>query len=59
MLDYIIEEIVLANTVKLQLLVLMRIYSVIDVSKVVRYRELVKKQRVKKPKLVEIDKEKE
>jgi len=59
MLDYIIEEIVLANTVKLQLLVLMRIYSVIDVSKVVRYRELVKKQRVKKPKLVEIDKEEE
>ena len=51
---YIIEEIVSTNIVKLNM---MRIYLVVNVSWVVRYRELVKEQRVEKPKLVEVDSE--
>ena len=51
---YIIEEIVSTNIVKLNI---MRIYLVVNVSWVVRYRELVKEQRVEKPKLVEVDSE--
>ena len=56
---YIIEEIVSQNTVKLKLLASIRIYLVVNVSKVVRYREPVKEQRVKEPKLVEVDREEE
>ena len=43
MRPYIIEKIVLRNTVKLKLLTSVRIYPVVNVSRVVRYRELVKK----------------
>ena len=39
---YEIEEVVLKNVVKLKLLVSMKIHLVINVSRVVRYRELVK-----------------
>ena len=53
--SYIIEEVVLKNTVKLKLLALMRIHLVVNVSRVVRYKELVKRQRVEEPKLVEVD----
>jgi len=35
----------------------MRIHPVVNISRVVRYRELIKRQRVEEPKLVEIDKE--
>ena len=56
---YIIEEIVSQNTVKLKLLASIRIYLIVNVSKVVRYREPVKEQRVKEPKLVEVDREEE
>jgi len=52
---YIVEEVMLKNVVKLKLLVSMRIYPVINVSRIVRYREPVKRQRVKEPKLVEVD----
>ena len=52
---YVIEKIVLKNTVKLKLLVSMRIHPVMNVSRIVRYRELVKKQRVEELKLVEVD----
>jgi len=51
---YIIEEIVSTNIVKLNI---MRIYPVVNVSWVVKYRELVKEQRVEKPKLVKVDSE--
>ena len=51
---YIIEEIVSTNIVKLNM---MRIYLVVNVSWVVRNRELVKEQRVEKPKPVEVDSE--
>jgi len=49
---YIIEEIVSTNVVKLNTI---RIHLVVNVSWVVRYRELVKEQRVEKPKLVKVD----
>ena len=51
-----IENIVLENVVKLKLLAFMRIHLVVNISRVVRYKELVKEQRVKELKLVEIDK---
>ena len=40
---YIIKEVVLANVVKLRLKVFMRIYLVISVTKIIKYRELAKK----------------
>ena len=52
---YLVEEVVSRNTVKLKLLASMRIHPVVDISRVVRYRESVKRQRVKEPKLVEVD----
>ena len=33
----------------------MKIYPVVNVSRIVRYRKLVKKQRVEEPKPVEVD----
>ena len=53
---YIIKEVISisTNTVKLNT---MRIYPVVNVSWVVKYRELVKEQRVEKPKLVKVDSE--
>ena len=53
---YKIEEVVSKNMVKLKLPALMRIHLVVNVSRVVRYKELVKRQRVERPKLVEIEK---
>ena len=52
---YVIEEVISKNTVKLRLLVSMRIHPVVNVSKVVGYKELVKEQRVEEPKLVEVE----
>ena len=40
---------------KLKLLVFMRIYLVVNISRVVRYRKLVKRQKVEEPKPVEVD----
>ena len=40
---------------KLKLLVSMRIYPVVNVSRVVRYREPVRGQRMEEPKPVEVD----
>ena len=54
---HIIEKIISTNIVKLRLLVLMRIYPTVNISRMVRYRKLVKKQKVEKLKLVEVDKE--
>ena len=39
--SYIIDEVVFINVVKLRLLTLIRIYIIVNVSWVVRYRELV------------------
>jgi len=52
---YVIEEVVSKNAVKLKLLVFMRIHLVVNVSRVVRYRELGKRQKMEKPKPVEVD----
>lgn len=40
---------------KLEILVSIRIHLILDVSRVVRYKELVKMQKVEEPKLIKID----
>ena len=57
--SYIIEKIMFKNAVKLKLPVSMGIYPVINISRIVRYKELVKKQRVEELKLVKVDRIKE
>ena len=52
---YVIEEVVSKNAVKLRLLTSMRIHLVVNVSRVVKYREPEKKQKVEKPKPVKVD----
>ena len=52
---YVVDEVVSKNVVKLKLPVSMRIHPVVNISRVVRYREQVKGQRVEEPKLVEVD----
>jgi len=52
---YKIEEVVSRNAVKLKLLALMRIYLVVNISRIERYRELVRGQRVEELKPVEVD----
>ena len=43
------------DVVKLKLLAFMRIHPVVNVNRVVIYRELMKEQKVKKPKLVKVN----
>ena len=52
---YEIEKVVLKNVVKLKLPALMRIHLVVNFSRIKRYRELVRGQRVKELKPVEVD----
>jgi len=52
---YAIEEVVSSNVVKLQLPSLMRIHPVVNVSRIVRYREQVKGQKKEEGKPVEIE----
>ena len=52
---YEIEEVVSKNTMKLKLPASMRIHSVVNISRVVRYKELVRGQKVEKPKPVEVE----
>ena len=52
---YIVEEVVSKNMVKLKQLASMRIHQVINISRIVRYRELIKKQKVEKPKSIEVN----
>jgi len=40
---YVVKEMVSKNTVKLKLLTSIRVYPVVNVSRVVRYRELMKR----------------
>ena len=54
---YTIEEVVLTNVVKLRLPALMRIHPVVKVSRVVRYKRLIKRQKVEELKPIEIDRE--
>ena len=53
---YIVKEVVLKNTMKLKLLAFMKIHLVMNISIVMRYRELVKEQKMEEPKLVEVEK---
>ena len=59
--SYMIKEEVTtsANTVKIRLPALIRIHSMVNTSKVVRYRKPVKGYKIKKIKPIKIDKEKE
>ena len=52
---YVIEEVVLSNVVKLRLPSSMRIHLVVNISRVVRYREQVKEQKKKEEKPVEVE----
>ena len=52
---YKIEEVVSKNAVKLKLSALIRIYLVVNISRVVRYREPVRGQKVEELKLVEVE----
>jgi len=47
---YIVEKVVLKNMVKLKLLASMRIHLVVNISRVVRYREPVKEQKSRRTK---------
>jgi len=51
---YIIEEVVSANTVKLRLPTSIKIHPVVNVGQVIRYRQLVEEQKVKKIKPIKI-----
>jgi len=52
---YEVEKVVLRNAMKLKLPVSMRIYLVLNISRIERYREPVRGQKVKEPKPVEVD----
>jgi len=52
---YEIKEIVLRNVVKLKLPASMRIHLVVNISRIVRYRKPVRRQRVEEPKPVEVN----
>jgi len=52
---YVIEEVMSSNAVKLQLPSLMRIHLVVNISRIVRYKEQVKGQKKEEGKLVEVE----
>ena len=52
---YVIEEVVLSNTVKLQLPTSVRIYLVVNISWIVWYKEQMKGQKKEEGKLVEVE----
>jgi len=56
---YVIEEVISSNAVKLQLPSSMRIHLVINVSRIVRYKEQVEGQKKEEGKLVEVEEVKE
>ena len=53
--SYVVEEVVSKNAVKLKLLTSMRICLVVNVSKVVKYKESGKRQKVEEPKPVKVE----
>ena len=56
---YTIKEVVFTNAVKLQLLTSMRVYPVVNVSRIVWYKEQVGGQKKKEEKPIEIEEVKE
>ena len=55
MRPYVVKKVMLRDIVKLKLLASMKIHLIVNVSRIVKYRELVKEQRVEEPKPVEVD----
>ena len=55
MRPYVVKKVVLRDIVELKLLASMKIHLMVNVSRIVKYRELVKGQRVEEPKPVEVD----
>ena len=53
--SFVVEEVILKNIVKLKLLVSMRIYPVVNVSRIIKYRELMKGQKIEEPKPIKVD----
>ena len=51
--SFVVKKVILRNIVKLKLPVSMRIYPIVNVSRIVRYKELMKEQKVEEPKLGE------
>jgi len=51
---YVIEEVVSSNTVKLRLPILMRIYLIVNVSWIIRYKKQMKGQKKEKGKPIEV-----
>jgi len=56
---YKIKKIILENVVELELLVSMKIYLVVNVSRILIYQEQIKRQKKILPPLIKIDEEKE
>jgi len=52
---YVIKEVVSSNAVKLQLLILMRIHPVVNVGRIVWYKEQVKGQKKEEEKPIEVE----
>ena len=59
MRPYKIKKIILENVVELELLVSMKIYLVVNVSRILIYQEQIKRQKKILPPLIKIDKENE
>lgn len=51
---YIVEEVVFVNAVKLRLPISIRIHLVINISQIIRYKEPVERQKMKKVKPIKI-----
>ena len=56
---YVVKKIVLENTVELELLVVLRIHPVVNVRRIVKYKEQIEGQKKIPPPLVEVAGEKE
>ena len=52
---YVVEKVVSKNAVKLKLPAFIKIHLIVNISKVVKYKESVKGQRVEESKPVEVD----
>ena len=50
---------VLANAIKFRFLASMKTHPVVNVSRIVQYKKLVKEQRIEESKLIEINRKKE
>jgi len=56
---YTIKEVVSVNAIKFRFPASMKTHPVVNVSRIVYYKELVKEQRIEKSKLIEINRKEE